>query len=266
MNIDSENVYSPQNRPPQERYQLLFITQIPKYTHLDKAMRFLLAALGLFGLTTAALAVCPGSNNNNNNNTNHNLETARGMKLRVRLRDPRSDLASPVQHQYVRSIHDGAGTNLVGFRADTGRIFYVNGTGSDDGMSWSTVSDGGTPPVPYGLSLHTLDDGDVQVARLDVGPGDGGVYVPAAGAGRPQLRPTGWLACDEPLAYYGGKRFNVLRRGVATGGSLSEECVAVALLPECAELGELPEGALASHEFVREVSCYRDASSVETKF
>ncbi|OAA41930.1 hypothetical protein BBO_05289 [Beauveria brongniartii RCEF 3172] len=224
-------------------------------------MRFPLAALGLFGLAAAAATVCPGSNNNNN--TINNLSTARGLKLRVRLRNPRADLTSPVQHQYVRSIHDGAGTNLVGFHADTGRIFYVNGTDSDDGMSWSTVSDGGTPPVPYGLSLHTLDDWDVQVARLDVGPGDGGVYVHTAGAGRPQLRPTGWLACDEPLAYYGGKRFNVLRRrGVATGGLLSEECVTVALLPECAELKELPEGALASHEFVREVSCYRDASKM----
>ncbi|KAM3507643.1 hypothetical protein MY10362_001649 [Beauveria mimosiformis] len=223
-------------------------------------MRFLLATLGLFGLTTAALAVCPGSKNNNN--TINNLSTARGLKLRVRLHNPRADLASPVQHQYVRTIHDGAGTNLVGFRANTGRIFYVNGTDSDDGMSWSTVSDGGTLPVPYGLSLHTLDDWGVQVARLDVGPGDGGVYVPAAGAGRPQLRPTGWLACDEPIAYYGGKRFNVLRRGGATGGLLSEECVAIALLPECAELKELPEGALASHEFVREVSCYRDASKM----
>lgn len=226
-------------------------------------MRFLLAALGLFGLTTAVPGVCPGSSNT----TINNLSTARGLKLRVRLRDPRADLASPVQHQYVRSIHEGAGTNLVGFRADTGLVFYVNGTDSDDGMSWSIVSDGGTPPAPYGLSLHTLDDDDdddrdVQVARLDVGPGDDGVYVPAAGAGRPQLRPTGWLACNEPLAYYGGKRFNVLRRGGTTGELPPEECVAVALLPECAELKELPEGALASHEFVREVSCYRDASKM----
>ncbi|KAM3492105.1 hypothetical protein MY3957_004596, partial [Beauveria namnaoensis] len=208
-------------------------------------MRFLLAALGLFGLAAAAAsAVCPG---NNHNDTINNLSTARGLKLRLRLRDPRADLASPVQHQYVSSIHDGAGTNLVGFRADTGRIFYVNGTDSDKGTFWSTVSDGGAPPVPYGLSLHTLDDDwDVQVARLDVGPGDGGVY----------LRPTGWLACDEPLAYYGGKRFNVLRRrGGGRGAMLPlppEECVAIALLPECAELKDLPEGALASHEFARE--------------
>ncbi|EJP68667.1 uncharacterized protein BBA_02669 [Beauveria bassiana ARSEF 2860] len=234
-------------------------------------MRFLLAALGLFGLAAAAAsAVCPG---NNHNDTINNLSTARGLKLRVRLRDPRADLASPVQHQYISSIHDGAGTNLVGFRADTGRIFYVNGTDSDKDTSWSTVSDGGAPPVPYGLSLHTLDDDwDVQVARLDVGPGDGGVYVPAVGAAaaaaaaHPQLRPMGWLACNEPLAYYGGKRFNVLRRrGGGRGAMLPlppEECVAIALLPECAELKELPEGALASHEFAREVSCYRDASKM----
>ncbi|KAJ4148012.1 hypothetical protein LMH87_002501 [Akanthomyces muscarius] len=223
-------------------------------------MRCSLTALGLFGLASAAPAACP---------SNHNLSTSKGLKLRVKLQDPAKDLpASPVGGEYVTSIHDGAGTNLVGFKRDAGRVFYVNGTGSaaddDDGRFWSTVSDGGTPAAPYGLALHALDDDpDVQVARLDVGLGDRGIYVPAEDAGGrgPQLLPTGWLACDEPLAYYGGKHFSVLRRS-ASGRAPPKECVLVVLLPECAELDDLPDGALASHEFAQEVSCYKDASKV----
>ncbi|KAJ6790356.1 hypothetical protein PWT90_08552 [Aphanocladium album] len=211
-------------------------------------MRCSLAALGLFGLATAAPA-CP---------SNPNLGSSKGVKLRVKLQDAAKDLASPVGGHYVTSIHDGAGTNLVGFSADAGRDFYVNGTGTD-GLRWNTVSDGGTPPAPYGFSLHALDDSkDVQVVRLDVGAGDQDIYVPAKDA-HPQLYPTGWLACSEPLAYYGGQKFNVLRRN-AFDNAPPAECVSVTLLPECSTLPDLPKGSLASHEFAQQVHCYKDAS------
>lgn len=221
-----------------------------------------LAALGLFGLAAAAPAACPPSN--------HNLSTSKGLKLRVKLQDPSRDLASPVGGAYVTSIHDGAGTNLVGFKQGgaAGRTFYVNGTGTGEGVFWSTVSDGGTPAAPYGLALHALDDNPaVQVARLDVGLGDRGIYVPAkdaAGDRGLQLQPTGWLACDEPLAYYGGQHFNVLRRNASGKETPAppKECVLVSVLPECAALNDLPNGAFASHDFAQEVSCYKDASKV----
>lgn len=212
-------------------------------------MRCALATVALVGLASAAPA-CPA---------NPNLSSSKGLKLRVQLADPSRDLsASPVAGQYVTSIHDGAGTNLVGFSATAGRDFYVNGTGAD-GLFWNTVSDGGTPLAPYSFSLHALpDNADVQAARLDVGEGDRDIYVPEKDA-HPQLYPTGWLACSEPLAYYAGKIFNVLRRN-AFDKAPPAECVPVVLLPECAELEQLPGGALSSHEFAKDVTCYKDAS------
>lgn len=208
-------------------------------------------ALSLVGLAVAAPAACP---------SNSNLSSSKGIKLRVKLQDASKDLPTfPVSGQYVTSIHDGAGTNLVGF-SPAGRIFYVNGTTPGDGLFWSTISDGGTPPAPYGLSLHTSPDNkDVQVVRLDVGEGDKDIYVPAAGASStPQLIPSGWLACEEPLAYYGNKTFSVLRRN-AFENNPPKECVGVSLLPECAVLNDLPKGSLASHEFAQNVGCYKDA-------
>lgn len=214
-------------------------------------MRTSFAALGLVGLAAAAPS-CPAPA--------ANLGTSKGVNLRVKLQDGSKDLASPVAGQYVTSIHDGAGTNLVGFTADRPRVFYVNGTDGDSGR-WTTLSDGGTPAVPYGIALHGETggkDSGVQIARMDAGDADPGIYAPEKDS-RPALSPDGWLACEEELQYYGGKKFNVLRHTEA-GKDAPEECVGIQLLPECATLEDLPEGALASHEFARTVSCYKDAS------
>lgn len=215
-------------------------------------MRSSYAALGLVSLAIAAPS-CP--------NPGSNLSSSKGLKLRVKLQDASKDLTSPVKGQFVTSIHDGAGTNLVGFSASEGRIFYVNGTAGGDGLFWNTLSDGATPLVPFGLSLHAApENADVQIVRLDAGPGDEDIYVPEHAAS-PQLYPTNWLACSEPLQYYGGQKFNVLRRQ-ALGTSTPSECVLITLLPECTALNDLPPGSYASHEFAREVSCYKDASNV----
>lgn len=191
--------------------------------------------------------------------TDKNLSSSKGIKLRIKLQDPLKDLEKPVKNTYLTSIHDGAGLNQVG-QSDTGRIFYINGTGSD-GLFWSTISDGGTPAYPYGLALHpSKDSQDVQNVRLDVGKADTNIYVPAKDT-HPQLYPTNWLACDEPLEYYGGQHFTILRRN-AFQNPPPKQCVLITLLPECTKLNDLPNGSASTHEFAIKVNCYKDASKV----
>ncbi|KAJ3497285.1 hypothetical protein NLG97_g2014 [Lecanicillium saksenae] len=217
-------------------------------------MRYSVATIGLAGLAAAAPSSPPSQGN---------LDTSKGLQLRVKLQDASKDLPSPVAGQYVTTIHDGAGTNLVGFSAGSGRVFYNNGTEGADRHSWALLSD--IPDTPYGISLITTEENHyLQVARMDVGKAPQHIYVEdgsgtATGGGGPGLNPPNWLACEEPLAYYGGKKFNTLRHSVVDA-LVPEECVKVALLPECAELNELPPGSRASHEYARTVSCYKDAS------
>ncbi|CEJ92382.1 hypothetical protein VHEMI08037 [[Torrubiella] hemipterigena] len=213
-------------------------------------------ATSLFTLTSALAGLTAAAPSPNNN-----LSASKGIKLRVHLIDATKDLPKPVSNLYITSIHDGAGLNSVGF-SDQGRTFYINGTGSD-GLFWRTLSDGGSPSSPYGLALHyNKDTPDVQGVRLDGGPGDSDIYVPAAGYDKPELIPYGWMACDEPLAYYGGTHFNILQRN-AFQGAIPKECVSVKLLPECTDLPATPPGALANHDHAIVVSCYKDASKAE---
>lgn len=191
---------------------------------------------------------------------NSNLSSSKGIKLRVHLVDAAKDLAKPVSNLYITSIHDGAGLNSVGF-SEEGRTFYINGTGSD-GLFWRTLSDGGSPSSPYGLSLHfNKDTPDFQGVRLDAGPGDSDIYVPYK-TSKLELIPYGWMACDEPLAYYGGRHFNILQRNAFQGG-IPKECVSIKLLPECTDLPATPPGAIANHDHAIQVSCYKDASKAE---
>ena len=184
--------------------------------------------------------------------------TSKGFHLLAKLTNPSNDLPTPVSNTYLTSIHVGAGLALVGSTPDpnTARTFYVNGTDLQGPSNWTTISDGAAPPVPFGLSLVPEQlNKYVRTAHLDAGEGHAGIYV----ADGPELAPMNWMACDEPLEYYQGRHFNIFKQRYYAEVPVPEGCVEVMLVPECAELEELPEGSIASHEFAREVQCYKDA-------
>jgi len=73
-----------------------------------------------------------------------------------------------------------------------------------------------------------------------------------------------WMVCRRAIWYYYGpdREFSVLRYVYAGEEAPMDECVAVELVPICAELADLPEGSYSSHEFAVEVPCVVDAAAL----
>ncbi|OAR00884.1 hypothetical protein LLEC1_08150, partial [Akanthomyces lecanii] len=151
----------------------------------------------------------------------------------------------------------------------------VNGTALDVRFgSSNTVSDGGSPPFPEVLSL-AKDAGSETLSTLLLNAGSGGagdyrVGVTAFPNPIPELYPTTYVACREPLAYYGGKEFVVVKQAqttVAEDGTIErnipEGCAPLRLLPQCAELNDLPAGSQSSHDLAADVRCYKDVNSID---
>ncbi|KAH7304026.1 hypothetical protein B0I35DRAFT_445733 [Stachybotrys elegans] len=197
--------------------------------------------------------------------------TSKGFHLVVNVTDPSLDFEPPINNFYVSSIHVGAGQNLVGVSAEPGRIFYQNGTIEEVQFAQSTViSDGGTPPAPYGFSLQP-DAGSevVSTARLDGGAGTPGVVLSRFPEPYRFLLPGTYLACNESIEYYQGQNFVIIKQADVTvdeDGTINynvpDNCIAVRLLPECTELNELPSDAFSSHEFAANSQCYEDVSAL----
>lgn len=204
------------------------------------------ALLSLTGTTTACPTKPPSDS------------TSKGFNLQLRLADPKKDLPTPVANTYLTSIHVGAGLALVGNTDDISRArtFYVNGTDEEGSEKWTTISDGATAPVPFGLSLVSEDTLNkyVRTAHLDAGEGSPGIFVTGE-EGTPELAPMNWMACDEPLKYYQDKHFNILKQRYYKDVPVPDECVEIKLVPLCTELEELPSGSFASHEHAREIKC-----------
>lgn len=189
-------------------------------------------------------------------------------------------LTPSLHGRIVNTIHVGAGASLavLGITIDppaTGRIFYLNGTSSE----WDTgrthvLSDGGTPPFPWGLGVADFPGSGAS------GPGENAVTV-SAGSGTemkiarspapvPELvnvKGRGeWVGCDRYVASLNGN-MTVLAYVYAREGeqepTVPEGCTVVKLLAQCAELGELPEGSTSSHEFALTVKCYEDVWNVD---
>lgn len=220
-------------------------------------MQALIALVGLASLAAAAPTpgpACPAGGH-------PPVSQSKGFTLVVNVTDLATDLEPSVQGYTLSTIHDGAGQAVAGLYNDSAPVWYLNGTDADiKDKSGSIIMDGGTPPFPMGIDVLAAKDG-VSSVRVDAGPGTPGVqlatdrytYVTAPKAGT-------YAACREPLAYYGGREFLVLKHAE---GDVPEGCAEIKLLPQCAELEALPEGAISSHEFARDVDCYEDVSSIK---
>ncbi|OAA72565.1 hypothetical protein ISF_01638 [Cordyceps fumosorosea ARSEF 2679] len=229
-----------------------------------------IAGLGLAGLAAAAPTTT--------NPLYPETSSSTGFNLVLNVTDPSWDLDPPVHGTFVTSIHVGPALNYVGqTSASSGRLFYVNGTATDVRYGNSdTISDGGTPPFPEVLSLLP-DQGSATLSTVFLNAGN------AAGDGRdyrtgitgfpnpiPELYPVTYVACREPLAYYGGKEFVIIKQAkttVSEGGqverNIPDGCAPLSLLPQCAELNELPAGSLSSHDFAATTRCYTDVNSID---
>jgi hypothetical protein len=193
------------------------------------------------------------------------ISSSKGFNLVIDLADPSKDFDPPVQNTYVTSIHTGAGLALVGNTDDksTGRVFYQNGTEAEYKDKQSTViTDGGTPPFPSGFTINSEDGDDgITDGHLDAGPGTPGVAL-ADEDGESYLLPNYYLACYEPLEYYQGQKFIVIRHS-DNEDDVPEQCRSVRLVPQCAKLNNLPKDALSSHEYALDSPCYKDVASAK---
>lgn len=221
--------------------------------------------VSLLGLATAAPLVSRQTTSNY-----PPTSSSKGFNLIVNVTDPSADFSPSIQNNFVTSIHVGAGLALVGVSAERGRLFYQNGTTAEwDNGQATTITDGGTPATPAGLKLRK-DEGspDVSTANLDFGYGTPGVQL-SSGEGYSVLLPETYAACNESLSYYQGKYFVIIKRIETTScgegdvkPDVPDGCVPVRLVPQCAELPDLPEGSYASHEFALDSECYDDVSAI----
>lgn len=211
--------------------------------------------------------------------TNPTLTTSHAFRLIVNVTT--TDLTPPIHLLPLQLAHIGPAQNRAIIRyqspssptptASAGPIFYQNGTASSPNLT-SILTDAGTPPFPEGLAF--LPDEGTQGGGGG-GKGKGGLFA-FGGPGTqgirlsgsygeltlPDGRDGGFVACNGTIPYYGPGWSFVLVNWVGETEKVVEGCVPVRLLPECAVLGELPEGAISSHEWAEEVRCYEDVGRV----
>jgi hypothetical protein len=190
------------------------------------------------------------------------LSTSKGFNLIVNLTNPSDDFDPPIHKSFVTTIHVGAGLSLVGISAEKGPVFFQNGTDEERTAGQSTVVTlGGTPPTAAGFKLTPGDQpAGFASGDLDFGLGTPGIAI----HGEPvaYLTPETFYACNEPLEYYQGKDFVVIKQRAA-GSDVPPECRAVRLIPKCAELAPLPGNAYANYDFAFESSCYDDVAAID---
>ncbi|KAF4120588.1 hypothetical protein GMORB2_3026 [Geosmithia morbida] len=172
---------------------------------------------------------------------------------------PRFD--PPIQDAYVNSLHVGAGLALAQVTLDIGRVFYQNGTAANAAAT-SIITDGGTPPFPEGLTVVPDDPAQPALAtvHIDSGAGTPGLNIsPRPG---PELRTSNttdsgqFLACHEPIPYYSGAVFTVIKHLTPATAPVPPECKAIQLFPKCTRLNDLPPGASSNHASVMQTECY----------
>lgn len=177
--------------------------------------------------------------------------TSDGFKLRIGVAPEQKDLRKAVNNTYITTVHVGQGRNVLQNTPSTkkGLTFYVNGTGTEYNR---TYFDGASPPAPWGIELvPNMLEKYIRTAHVKLNAGRDGVYVDESAS----LKPGNWLACDEALELYVGKRANIIKQVYYEPYPIPNECIPVTLTAMCVHLEEVPETGHSSHEFAREVVC-----------
>ncbi|KAI0860356.1 hypothetical protein F4860DRAFT_479583 [Xylaria cubensis] len=205
-------------------------------------------------------------------------ELSTGFRLVANVTDPATDLTPSVDGWELQGIHTGAGFNDAVLTSESSQIFYHNGTAAEIRFGeGSILSDGGSPPFPFGIYVQGEDQFDATYpaehdVTINVGSGTIGVsllafpdpyfYLTAHATGT-------FVACPRTVPYY-NQTFNVVRFAYDTFDpdtalpvhNVPEGCTAITLIPECDTLPELPEGSLSSHEYAADSKCYKDVSAI----
>ncbi|KAJ4168043.1 hypothetical protein NW754_011857 [Fusarium falciforme] len=231
--------------------------------------------LGLLGLAAASpLAPRPGYVEPHivTNPRYPDRSTSTGFKLIVNVTDHSKDFDPPINNYEITTIHVGAGLSLVGVVEQDGRVFYQNGTKDQRQDGEATVlTDGGTPLTPAGLAIQqNKENKQLYDASLNFGPGTPGVQLNALDDPYTYMLPETFVACDESLEYYQGKHFIVIKQARLSidenneiQRNIPDGCAPIRLVPQCAELEEVPEGSYSSHEFALDSKCYNDVAKIK---
>ncbi|KAK8867481.1 hypothetical protein PGQ11_006059 [Apiospora arundinis] len=198
---------------------------------------------------------------------------SKGFTLVANVTDPSKDLNPPINHWRLASLHVGAGLGDAVLESDFAWTFYMNGTAEEVRYNKAhTLADGGTPPFPWGIAVDEAGSayppmGALHGISINAGSGEAGVQLAQFPEHYPTLRvphPGTYVACNQTVPYY---RLNFITvRAVfdtAETTPVPENCVAITLVPQCAELPDLPEGSRSSHEFANTVNCYEDVASIK---
>ena len=207
-------------------------------------------------------------------------QQSKGFRLIANVTDPSTDLDPPVNACVFTGYHTGARFNEAVATDDVegGLIFYQNGTAEEIRYNrGDTISDGGSPPFPWGIIVEEqggYDDGSKEASvSVNAGGGTPGVELtifPEPYSYLTGTAPGTYAICPREIPYY-NQVFNVIRwtNDVFNNDTaqyehtVPEDCVAVRFLPQCAELPELPEGSQSSHEFAADSRCYEDVSAID---
>ena len=160
----------------------------------------------------------------------------------------------------LQMIHTGAGLSraVAGELSGDELVFYSNGTSKADG---TLVTDVGEQGFPMAFSFDGSGGDEVLPVDVSVGEPTRGLFVDDEEYD-PWVRYTAggrfWM-CEQFVEYY-QTTYPVLNWSEDEEVG-AEDCERVAVVPVCDVLEELPEGAIGSHEFVREVRCFVDNQS-----
>ncbi|RYO73664.1 hypothetical protein DL764_010442 [Monosporascus ibericus] len=176
-----------------------------------------------------------------------------GFNLRVKVTDPAHDLTPSVQGLYLSFQRVQQGINIA-VANEFPTTYYLNQT-----EGGNTINHDVAPLYPVGIYVQGPDEADARYPEehnmavnvndvthgLEAFPSLSG---PAAGA---------YLVCRREFIFPSGPAELLMPRFLYDGETLPEDCVPVAFVPECATLGNLPNGTRWNHDFVAQTSCVR---------
>lgn len=186
-----------------------------------------------------------------------------GITLMMRVVDPDTDFSPPVDNVFLSSAHIGAAMDaVVPATADhpEGRVFWVNGTDEEiQGKQGRLMTDSGS--FAQGWAMNK--DGNTLVSPVTLLPGLRNPGVTVTNDGLAFLQPEDYMACKRPFPVGGQTAVELFQRDTRDNAQLPDDCIKVKLIPQCADLPPLQDGADYNRDLARFSRCYADAKSVQ---
>ncbi|CAK7219546.1 hypothetical protein SBRCBS47491_003889 [Sporothrix bragantina] len=245
----------------------------------------LLLALGASALVSASpIAMVPPKVSNPPGSS-----TSKGFRLVARTTDPFNSLAVSVEGTVLEAYHEGSNDRVPVLKTpdaqNPGRIFYFDKPAQADSLSlvtdsYATGVSNSRPAVAFGFSVQSPTDFIVPEY-----PQEHGITIRAGGTksstpvslavmstpmrGLFLLNEQGcgtFMACKRDIPYYNQEAMMTVEylydsdasHNTGDKATVPDGCVAIRLVPICADLPAVPPGSLASHEHVQPTICYNN--------